>query len=174
MPRVHGFEAHPQHPDQEYFSDGLTEELLNRLAQIPSLKVPARSSCFHFKGKTDLQEVKRALGVGAVLEGSVRKFGSVLRVSAQLTDVNNGYSLWAQSYERQLTEIFAVQDDITNQIVTALELRLDAGSARPARAGRSLPSSGHCRLHSRPQPRRVALDDCLERQACIALPSLKL
>ncbi|HSD69920.1 MAG TPA: hypothetical protein VLB07_10215, partial [Woeseiaceae bacterium] len=102
-------------PEQEYFSDGLTEDLLNRLAHIPTLKVPARSSSFHFKGNTDLQEIKRALGVDAVLEGSVRKSGSALRITAQLTDVNTGYNVWSNSYDRELTDIFAVQDDITAQ-----------------------------------------------------------
>ena len=112
-------------PEQEYFSDGLTEDLLNRLAQIPSLKVPARSSSFHFKGNTDLQEIKRALGVDAVLEGSVRRSGSALRITAQLTDVNSGYNVWSSSYDRELTDIFAVQDDITAKIVAALEVHLD-------------------------------------------------
>jgi TolB-like protein/Flp pilus assembly protein TadD len=115
-------------PEQEYFSDGLTEDLLNRLAQIPTLKVPARSSSFHFKGKTDLQEIKRALGVDAVLEGSVRKSGSALRITAQLTDVNSGYNVWSSSYDRELTDIFAVQDDITAQIIAALEVHLDDDS----------------------------------------------
>ena len=115
-------------PEQEYFSDGLTEDLLNRLAQIPSLKVPARSSSFHFKGNTDLQEIKRALGVDAVLEGSVRRSGSALRITAQLTNVNSGYNIWSSSYDRELTDIFAVQDDITAQIIAALEVHLDDDS----------------------------------------------
>ncbi len=115
-------------PEQEYFSDGLTEDLLNRLAQIPALKVPARSSSFHFKGNTDLQEIKRALGVDAVLEGNVRKSGSALRITAQLTDVNSGYNVWSGSYDRELTDIFAVQDYITAQIIAALEVHLDDDS----------------------------------------------
>ncbi|MGH8222988.1 MAG: tetratricopeptide repeat protein, partial [Woeseiaceae bacterium] len=112
-------------PEQEYFSDGLTEELLNRLAQIPGLKVPARTSSFHFKGKTDLQEVRRALAVDTALEGSVRRSGQSLRITAHLVDLTSGFRVWSQSYDRELTEIFAVQDDITAQIVSALEVQLD-------------------------------------------------
>jgi len=80
-------------PDQEFFSDGLTEELMNRLSRIPALRVPARSSSFHFKGNTDLQAVKRGLGVSSVLQGSVRKSGTALRITAELTDVDSGYNL---------------------------------------------------------------------------------
>jgi adenylate cyclase len=111
-------------PEQEFFSDGLTEELMNRLSRIPALRVPARSSSFHFKGNTDLQAVKRGLGVSSVLQGSVRKSGTALRITAELTDVDSGYNLWTESYDRQLNDIFAVQDDITTQIVAALKIRL--------------------------------------------------
>lgn len=111
-------------PDQEFFSDGLTEELMNRLSRIPALRVPARSSSFHFKGNTDLKAVKQGLGVSNVLQGSVRKSGTALRVTAELTDVDSGYNLWTESYDRQLDDIFAVQDDITAQIVAALKIRL--------------------------------------------------
>ncbi len=112
-------------PEQEYFADGLTEELLSRLAQVPDLKVPARSSSFHFKGKTDLAEVKAKLGVATVLQGSVRMSGSALRIKAELTDVNTGYNVWSNSYDRELTDIFAVQDDITSAIVAALKIHMD-------------------------------------------------
>ncbi len=112
-------------PEQEYFADGLTEELLDRLAQIPDLRVPARSSAFHFKGKTDLEEVKAKLGVATVLQGSVRMSGSALRIKAELTDVDTGYNVWTNSYDRELTDIFAVQDEITSAIVAALEVHLD-------------------------------------------------
>lgn len=115
--------------DQEYFSDGLTEELLNRLAHIRALRVPARTSSFSFKGKNvDLREVGDTLGVGTVLEGSVRKSGDRVRVTAQLIDVGTGYHLWSESYDRKVTDILTVQDDITVQIMAALNVLLDGGT----------------------------------------------
>jgi serine/threonine-protein kinase len=114
----------PQH-DQEYFSDGLTEELITALSQVSGLRVAARTSSFQFKGQNpDVREVGRRLGVGAVLEGSVRKSGSRLRVSAQLTSVRDGYQLWTESYDRDLNDVFAVQEDVARSIVTALRVRL--------------------------------------------------
>jgi serine/threonine-protein kinase len=111
--------------DQEYFSDGLTEELITTLSQVPGLRVPARTSSFQFKGQTrDVREVGRKLDVGAVLEGSVRKSGSRLRVSAQLINVKDGYQLWSESYDRDLADIFAVQEDVARSIVAALRVRL--------------------------------------------------
>lgn len=108
-------------PDQEFFADGLTEDLLNRLAQVPNLRVPARTSSFSFKGKNpDLREVSSALGVAHVLEGSVRKSGDTLRITAQLIDADSGYHLWSESYDRPMTEIFAIQDEITAKIMLAL------------------------------------------------------
>ncbi|HEY6853087.1 MAG TPA: protein kinase [Gemmatimonadales bacterium] len=125
--------------DQEYFSDGLTEELITTLSQVPGLRVAARTSSFQFKGQTpDVHDVGRRLDVGAVLEGSVRKSGNRLRVSAQLINVKDGYQLWSESYDRDLTDIFAVQEDVARSIVAALRVRLaparDAAlAARPTR-----------------------------------------
>ena len=117
----------PQH-DQEYFSDGLTEELITSLSQIKGLRVAARTSSFQFKGKNpDVHDVGRKLDVGAVLEGSVRKSGNRLRVSTQLIDVKNGYQLWSDSYDRDLADVFAVQEDIARSIVSALKVHLTAG-----------------------------------------------
>jgi serine/threonine-protein kinase len=114
----------PQH-DQEYFSDGLTEELITALSQVPGLRVPARTSSFQFKGQNpDVHEVGRKLDVGAVLEGSVRKSGNRLRVSAQLISVKDGYQLWSESYDRDLADVFAVQADVARSIVAALRVRL--------------------------------------------------
>jgi eukaryotic-like serine/threonine-protein kinase len=114
----------PEH-DQEYFSDGLTEELITALSQVPGLRVPARSSSFQFKGQNpDVHEVGRKLDVGAVLEGSVRKSGTRLRVSAQLINVQDGYQLWSESYDRDLADVFAVQEDVARSIVSALRVRL--------------------------------------------------
>ena len=120
-------------PDQEYFSDGIAEELLNALARVKALKVAARTSAFSFKGKdVDLREVGRKLNVATVLEGSVRKSGERLRITAQLIDVGTGYHLWSETYDRELTDIFAIQDDITSRIVSALQVHLDGGAVSPA------------------------------------------
>jgi TolB-like protein/Flp pilus assembly protein TadD len=116
--------------DQEYFSDGLTEELITTLSQVPGLRVAARTSSFQFKGQSpDVHEVGRRLDVGAVLEGSVRKSGNRLRVSAQLISVKDGYQLWSESYDRDLADIFAVQEDVARSIVAALRLRLAPAGA---------------------------------------------
>jgi serine/threonine-protein kinase len=112
-------------PENEYFSDGLSEELLNVLSQINSLKVAARTSSFFFKGHTgDIAEIARRLGVASVLEGSVRQAGSRVRISAQLIDAANGYHLWSETYDRELVDIFAVQDDIAGSVAAALKVRL--------------------------------------------------
>jgi len=111
--------------DQEYFSDGLTEELITTLSQVSGLRVAARTSSFQFKGlNPDVHEVGRKLDVGAVLEGSVRRSGNRLRVSAQLISVKDGYQLWSESYDRDLADVFAVQEDVARSIVAALRVRL--------------------------------------------------
>ncbi len=111
--------------DQEYFSDGLTEELITTLSQVPGLRVAARTSSFQFKGQNpDVHEVGRRLDVGAVLEGSVRRSGNRLRVSTQLINVKDGYQLWSESYDRDLADVFAVQEDVARSIVSALRVRL--------------------------------------------------
>lgn len=112
-------------PENEYFSDGMTEEIINALAKVPSLQVGSRSSSFAFKGKhVDVREVGEKLGVATVLEGSVRKIGSRIRIAAQLVNVENGYQLWSETYDRQLEDVFAIQDEISRAIVEALKLRL--------------------------------------------------
>ena len=117
-------------PEQEFFSDGIAEELMSALARFKALKVAARTSAFSFKGKqADLREVGLALNVGTVLEGSVRKSGDHLRITAQLSDVATGYQLWSETYDRKLTDIFAIQDDITSRIVSALQVHLDEKAA---------------------------------------------
>ena len=114
--------------DQEYFSDGLTDELITSLSQIRGLQVAGRTSSFQFKGQNaDVRDVGRRLGVTAVLEGSVRRSGNRLRVSAQLVNASDGYQLWSQSYDRDPSDVFAVQEDIALAIVAALRVRL--GSA---------------------------------------------
>jgi TolB-like protein len=121
--------------DNEYFADGLAEELLNVLAKIRGLRVAARSSAFMFKGKgANVAEVGRALGVATVLEGSVRKAGNRMRVSVQLVKVVDGYQLWSETYDRTLEDIFAVQDDIAQSVLKELRTKL-MGEAADAKAG---------------------------------------
>lgn len=111
--------------DQEYFSDGLAEELLNQLAQIPQLRVIARTSSFSFKGKqVDIATIADALDVAHVLEGSVRKSGNRLRVTAQLIRASDSTHLWSQSYDRALADVFALQEEIARDIVAALRVQL--------------------------------------------------
>jgi eukaryotic-like serine/threonine-protein kinase len=112
-------------PDNEYFCDGLAEELLNALSKIESLRVAARTSAFSFKGKeTEIREIGRKLNVGAVLEGSVRKSGNRLRITAQLINVADGYHLWSERYDRQMEDIFEIQGEISLSIVGALKVKL--------------------------------------------------
>ena len=119
--------------DQAYFSDGLSEELINDLARVPGLKVAARSSTFQFKGKNeDVREIGRKLGVANVLEGSVRKDGDHVRVTAELTKVDDGFQLWSQTYDRQVKDIFALQDEIASAATRALQPKLLAANASMA------------------------------------------
>jgi adenylate cyclase len=110
----------PEH-DQEYFGDGMAEEILNGLTKVPGLQVPARTSCFVFREtNVDVRDIGTRLGVEAVLEGSVRKAGNRLRIAAQLIDVRNGYHLWSERYDRQMEDIFSVQDEIARSILDAI------------------------------------------------------
>jgi TolB-like protein len=112
-------------PDQEYFSDGLAEEIINLLAHIPGLKVIARTSAFSFRGKEqDIRRIADALGVTHVLEGSVRRAGNRLRITGQLIHAADGAHLWSERYDRELSDIFAIQDDISTAIVGALRVKL--------------------------------------------------
>ena len=112
-------------PEQEYFSDGISEEILNVLTRIPNLKVAARTSSFQFKGKNlDVAEIGRQLRVNHVLEGSVRKSGTTLRITTQLIEAETGFHLWSQTFDRKLEDVFAIQDEIAAAIATELETRL--------------------------------------------------
>ena len=114
-----------QTKDQEYFCDGISEEILNGLAKLGALHVVARTSSFAFKGKTgDVAEIARKLGVENVLEGSLRRDGNRIRITAQLIDARNGFHLWSETYERELKDMFAIQDEITASIVNALKIKL--------------------------------------------------
>jgi serine/threonine protein kinase/tetratricopeptide (TPR) repeat protein len=112
-------------PENEYFSDGMTEEIINALTRIESLRVASRTSAFAFKGKDeDVRKIGAALGVKTVLEGSVRQFGKKIRVTAQLIDVADGYHLWSERYDREMEDVFAVQDEISRAIAGMLKVRL--------------------------------------------------
>src|SRR5215813_2360812 len=122
--------------DQEYFSDGLSEQLIHDLAKKPGLKVVGRSSSFQFKGKNeDLRAVGRKLGVADVLEGSVRRDGNQLRISAELIKADDGFQLWSQTYDREIKDIFAVQDEIARSASDALQPKLSSNN------GQAVPST---------------------------------
>jgi eukaryotic-like serine/threonine-protein kinase len=120
-------------PDNEYFCDGMTEEIINTLSNVPALKVAARTSSFSFKGKSpDIRTVGQALGVRMVLEGSVRRVGDRLRVTAQLANAANGYQLWSERFDRQMVDVFAIQEEIARSIAETLKVRFTTSQqARP-------------------------------------------
>ena len=118
--------------ENEYFGDGLAEEVINALAQVPGLQVAGRTSSFRFRGKdVDLADVGRQLNVEQLLEGSVRRAGNRVRVTAQLIKAADGFHLWSERYDREWTDIFAIQDEITHAIASALRLRLSADAPAP-------------------------------------------
>ena len=115
-------------PEQEYFSDGITEEIITGLSKIPGMFVIARNSTFTYKGKSvKVQQIGRELGVGYLLEGSVRKAGNRVRVTAQLIDAQKDRHLWAERYDRELKDIFSIQDEITTEIMRAMQVTLTEG-----------------------------------------------
>jgi serine/threonine protein kinase/Tfp pilus assembly protein PilF len=128
-----------EHKDQEYFSDGLSEELIDMLTKIPDLRVPARTSSFYFKGKqATIADIAKALGVSHVLEGSVRKSGNTLRVTAQLIRADNGYHVWSETYDRKLDDIFQIQDEIAKSVVNELKVSVLGGTIP-----RATPTANH-------------------------------
>ena len=119
--------------DQEYFSDGLSEELIDMLTRVPELRVPARTSSFYFKGKqATIANIAKELGVANVLEGSVRKNGRTIRITAQLIRADTSYHVWSQTYDRELDDIFKVQDEIAGAVVSALRASLAMNAVRGA------------------------------------------
>ena len=119
-------------PEQEFFSDGISEEIINMLAQVPGLKVAGRTSAFSFKGKNqDLRLIGEQLNVNHILEGSVRKSGNKIRITAQLIKVADGYHLWSEKYDRELEDIFDIQDEISLAILNAIKIKL-FGAAKEA------------------------------------------
>ena len=118
--------------DQEYFSDGLSEQLINNLARVPGLKIVGRASAFQFKGKNeDLRAVGRKLGVANVLEGSLCREGNHVRISAELIKTDDGFQLWSQTYDREINDIFAVEDEIARAATEALKLKLLGSNGQP-------------------------------------------
>ncbi|MGQ0541931.1 MAG: hypothetical protein ACT4O9_08795 [Blastocatellia bacterium] len=112
-------------PDDEYFCDGLAEELINALARIEDLKIVARTSAFSFKGKNaDISQIGKVLNVRTILEGSVRKSGDRLRITVQLINAADGYHIWSQRYDRKMRDVFDLQDEITLAVVDALKSKL--------------------------------------------------
>jgi serine/threonine-protein kinase len=158
-------------PDNEYFSDGITDDLMNVLGRLPGLRVAARTTAFSFKGKDrNVKEIGRLLGVGTVLEGSVRKAGNRLRISAHLVDTAQGYQLWSDTYDRELKDVFELQDEISRTIAGALEVKLigDEGAALVEPESQSLEAYTLC-LKGRyyaskrtPEGLKLAID-CLEQ-----------
>ena len=109
-------------PEQEYFSDGITEDIITDLSKVSALSVVARNTAFAFKGQTpDVKEVARTLGVSHVLEGSVRRINQRVRITAQLINVADGYHLWSERYDREVEDVFAIQDEIARTIATQSE-----------------------------------------------------
>ena len=125
-------------PENEYFTDGMAEEIINALTKIQSLRVASRTSSFAFKGKNeDINEIGRKLRVSTVLEGSVRKMGNRLRITAQLVNVADGYHLWSERYDREMEDVFAIQDDISQAIVKALRVILSEGEKKAIGSSRT-------------------------------------
>jgi TolB-like protein/class 3 adenylate cyclase/Tfp pilus assembly protein PilF len=136
--------------DQEYFGDGMTEELINALTRVEGLDVVSRTSAFAYKGQNlDVREIGRSLGVGTVMEGSVRVAGDRLRITAQLIDVENGYHLWSETYDREMADVFAIQEEIARAIVAALEPELTSRSGRLVPQGTGDPEAYRLYLQGR-------------------------
>ncbi|MEE8435587.1 MAG: adenylate/guanylate cyclase domain-containing protein [bacterium] len=143
-------------PEQEYFSDGLSENIITRLARLTEMFVIARNSSFKYKGKqVDVRQVGRELGVRYVLEGSVQKADGRIRITAQLIDAATGNHLWAESYDRELRNVFAIQDEITLKVVTELEVKLTTG--------------GRARIHAQTTKNFEALDYLLQAEKLFVL-----
>ena len=118
--------------DQEYFCDGMAEEIITRLSRLGQIRVASRASSFRFRGAMDTREAGRKLGVSALVEGSIRKSGDLLRVSVQLTGAENGYQIWSGTFDKRMGDVFAIQEEIAAEVVKALEIGMPEGATRPA------------------------------------------
>lgn len=131
-------------PEQDYFSDGISEDIITDLSKVAGLTVVARNSSFAWRGKAqDVREVGRELGVTSVVEGSIRRAGNRVRVSAQLVDARSGHQMWADRFDRELTDIFAVQDEVTFEIVGALKVKLAPGERERIATGGTAKVDAH-------------------------------
>ncbi len=162
-------------PDDEYFSDGLAEEIINQLAHVPGLKVTARTSAFAFRGKEqDITTIAEALRVRTILEGSVRRAGARIRVTAQLINAEDGYHLWSERYDRELTDVFAIQDDIAQAIASALQVTLTAKPAQtrhtPVLAAYEAVLKGRHQMLKHSPVSHARANDCFE-QAMVLDPA---
>ncbi|HET6566273.1 MAG TPA: hypothetical protein VFG52_12740, partial [Xanthomonadales bacterium] len=161
-------------PEQEYFSDGISEEILNSLAKVKDLNVAGRTSSFAFKGENqDLRKVGEALSVQHILEGSVRKSGNKVRITAQLIKVDDGYHLWSESYDRELDDVFAIQDEIAGAILEQLKAHLLDGesiqvaSVRADSAAYDLYLLAKQRIYERTRPALESATELLDRALTI-------
>jgi len=161
-------------PEQEYFSDGISEEILNSLAKVKDLNVAGRTSSFAFKGENqDLRKVGEALSVQHILEGSVRKSGNKVRITAQLIKVDDGYHLWSESYDRELTDVFEIQDEIASAILEQLKAHLLDGesiqvaSVRADSAAYDLYLLAKQRIYERTRPALESANELLDRALTI-------
>jgi len=161
--------------EQEYFSDGLSEEILNQLAQIGELKVTARTSSFSFKGKNeDLRVIARELNVRYVLEGSVRTAGNQLRISAQLIDAKDGSHVWSRSFDRERNDVFAIQEEIAMAVSETLSVALDVGAMARARGGTTNLEAYDRYLRARALDRQRGTSEDIVRAAELYREAVKL
>ena len=162
-------------PEQEYFSDGLSEEILNQLAQIGELKVTARTSSFSFKGKNeDLRVIARELNVRHVLEGSVRTAGNQLRITAQLIDAADGSHVWSRAFDRERNDVFAIQEEIAMAVSETLSVALDVGAMARARGGTTNLEAYDRYLRARALDRQRGTSEDIVRAAELYREAVKL
>ncbi len=156
-------------PEQEYFADGMTEDIITSLSKLSQLIVIARNSSFVYKGRAvNVPEIAKELGVTYVIEGSVRKVGNRVRISAQLIDSSTGGHLWAERYDRELTDIFAMQDEVTREIVSAMSVKLTGDERnRLKTTGTNIPEAYDYVLRSREQQRLMSKDGNARAQALL-------
>ena len=156
-------------PEQEYFADGIAEDVITSLSKLSQLLVIARNSSFAYKGQSvNVSEIARELGVRYVIEGSVRKFGHRVRITAQLIDGDTGGHLWAERFDRDLTDIFAVQDEVTQEIVSAMDVKLTGDErTRLKSTGTNIPEAYDYVLRSREQTRLMSKDGNARAQALL-------
>ena len=162
-------------PEQEFFADGMAEDIIVALSQISSLSVVARNSSFAYKNQAvKVQDIGKDLGVSYILEGSVRKSGTRARITAQLIDALNGHHLWAERYDRELDDVFEVQDEITRNVAIALQVELSSGEhARIWQSGTRSFEAWQCQIRGvqefykfTPEGRRQA-QECFEKSVFI-------